>query len=726
MAALRRAALLFAFASLAACSAAPAPQRSGEPSSTYTASIAPAARPTPSMLCSLGLKLTKKAQKAVASIPASWGPTHPPIAMTAAGGVERWWTYSPDKPLRLQVSALGGDGAPGNAVEVTALGDPDRFIGLKYATDSALTALLAAVQTGPTSSGLMLTTVDAAGRFSPALTVIHDAAVNALPAIAAGPPGRFAVAWVRGMRPTAEIHFALIEGARVIAHRTIDRDANPGGLSLVATGRGYLLVVSNHYEISLQKEGFTAIALGPDGQVLARRALMTDEEVSLTMGAWDGRTAGVAFRWHHRSLGFLRLSADGAPLGEPVLLGPGDEPGASLHPTSIVASQGLFWIGVEVTLMASVIEAASPEARVLAVRSDDTATRPLVLPQAVGGSFQPHLMPSASGVRGVFLKRASKWSLQGFEASCRAGPDDIDPPDPCDPSLVALAPGRYEPVRDRFNVIGAKAADIFVATRKLGDSMRGEKPSLAIARMGRDGAVRWSARSSHDTDSHDPPAIAASGAEVGAVFATKDKDLLFLALDAETGARRAARVLRRGADVPSHNACIAPREGGYLALQLHARGATLRWLRADGTEERSHDHSNGIWNGCAIARHGPGWLLAMTRRGPHSESNHLLITPIDPHGAPLRGSQRVGGGFARDPVLFSQKDGAVLAWTGPALREVLMTKIAPDGTPEGETWEAARDTGIKGFGIIEEEDGPRLIYASTKSYVERRVCPPPP
>ncbi len=284
------------------------------------------------------------------------------------------------------------------------------------------------------------------------------------------------------------------------------------------------------------------------------------------------------------------------------------------------------------------------------------------------------------------------------------------PADACATRISGMPLAHYDPAREVFE-LAALGADLAI-----GDATESRR---AIARMAHDGTIAWTHELS--TTRGMPPALAV-GDDVGVVWA--EGDALELATFARDGTPRIAahRIAKA-----SGRACIAPLADGWAVVAADIAGSAYVRVARDGTASAAVAAPAAME--CGLAPAGAGVILAMSRPGPHSDTNYLYTVVLAADGTPVGGAKaenKIEERFARSPVIARFAKGYVLAWADPlevddaeAFRAVrLDAKGAALGAPVPFGW--TRGTG--GWGVVADRDPPVLVRATRTDWIEQPLC----
>ncbi len=650
----------------------------------------------------------------LAEIESSVAPSeHGPRVSTAGGAFATWFV----EESRLHMATYETDGSLMAPAEV-ALPIAAQRSSLEIADLGACTALSTLVWHSTQDRQLMLARWCPSEGFAPELEIRRAPAIES-PTVARGPDGKVALAWYEG----SQLHFALVEGQRTIAHTVLAESTLEGTPEIVFTGSHYLVFFTRS---SMAHSGGLLVARADsNGEPLAHGELLRNPggQLNAVRAARRGDEIGLVLTYD-RDLVFVRVGLHGHRRGAVVLRKwRGNEGiGAGYRASSIVANEDGWWVGAT----RNDVRGDEYHYQSMALFTDGRGVSP---PVEVGrgrrGTLGLSLTRLGDGVLGAYVRepwtgndRVAAVHLCATQARLSPAQRVSSPPSagPCEQAIHAMPIDRYAPVREVFDVVGIGEEFIVADLRR--------DQGLRLTRMTRDGLVRWN-RSVAPAPAHHPR-LALRGSEIALVYGQDEE--AYVATFALDGTPKVAP--RRMAVLDRSNPCIAASPNGYaiVASRLDSQGGQSTFLALDSSLDPGASAPLGAAMRCALAPAGEGWLWSPTRPGPDSGSNHLLAQRLDARGR-VRGGEQVivASGFARSPKLLPLGNGYQLLWTDPlysrprsSFRSVRLTS---DGAPDGEAQEYGFATDVGGYGLTTDGDHARLVFAPHRSWVEHRLCP---
>ena len=644
------------------------------------------------------------------------------VGLAEAGGALTMWLpeWLPGTPDRasLSIASLAA-GAPASS-EPTSLGSLVTLTegeGFSLAANGALVGLVATRWTGPTP--VITWTVRAAdGTFAPLAVLDPSPLPDADPAIAAGPPGVFAVVWRRGTYPSQSVELALVDAHRaaapeVLVRHTLETTAEmEGPFAVVYTGAGYF--VAYLAGPTGGSRGLIGLLAGSDGSLRGRRVIFDDPTASAPVAAWDGAGLGVAFGWH--GLGFLRLAGDGSPLLSPGLIA-ADDRGGEFVPTSMVFSGGMYVVGAAVEYANwppdAPLHGTPAKTVAVGVRPDGLPLGSVTLSTADARSLPgPVLAVTPAGV--VATTQSS--GLEGGVGDYGTEVVSCVPPSPrstpaCATHAAPPRDGRFAPLARHFS-LSPLAADALVVDDESSWSDAEWSPPPSLSRMTLDGLVTWSIDLPKDASQI---VAAATAVEVAATWVHGD-DLLFATYDARSGAARLAPVVLLH---HTGNVCLTPDAAGYLLATQGSDGKSLQTLHVDSSGKVAPRSSlPRPWFGCALVTTGTGYLFAYEDQ----ERPGLTVQPLDGHGAPTGSVSRVDAEGSPSPRLAVQDGRYYLAFAAPISPTFGAAELADDGHPLATFAPTTEANLLLGFGLVEDGGQVAVGWATALLAGTSRLC----
>jgi hypothetical protein len=569
--------------------------------------------------------------------------------------------------------------------------------------------------------------------FSKEIAVDPNPQLDNDPEIAAGPPGTYAIAWTRSPSYfTNHLYFALVENGEVTVKRELVRDAHAEGMSVVFTGKEYVVIYSR--STVGNRRGLVAIRTGLDGKIIASGEIMRGRSW-LPMAAWDGTSIAVSFVWQGRGLGFLRIAPDGQVVGKPRSIDWHKLSRVAFRPSSLIPYKDGYLVGLQRdAFQHSAKKSSASQARVIYLTADGSrVTHPAVIGKHRRGSSSPSLGIVQDRILGAYFQ--APWSgddqIGTFEVTCIAGrPPRVTrefkpekPKDPCQAVVQGMPVGRFLPMREVFEV-SALGDDLAVASLgNPGPDGKGKR-SLSLSRMTRQGIIKWSQVVEQD-DSYYRPALAIDEKGIGLVYPKSD-GIYFAAYSHDGNQKQAPQRIKGAKGSP----CLAPAPDGYLmaVMGLDLKG-TLFGLDKNGKPTGDPVEAPSGMR-CALSTADDGFILAVTRPGKISGTNFLYTQKLDQDGRPKGPEHTIERKFARSPVLLRQTEGHTLLWTNPLRHrpasEFRSAILKKDGSIASKPDTYGWYNNVGGWGLIPGGQRARIVYGTYEDYIERPICPDKP